>query len=160
MDKTTNFELNKWAETDRIMMDDFNSDNTKIDAALTELNATAEGHSTVLAEHTAAIPKLGNCQIYTTSYLGNGESGSANRNTLNFPHRPVVVMIFSNYMQFIGNPDCGQAIVTSSSNVHYLNFCSRSGTSFSWYIESNNATMQMNTSGVMYYVVAFLDAAQ
>ena len=32
--KTTNYQLNQWAKTDRIMMDDFNSDNAKLDAAL------------------------------------------------------------------------------------------------------------------------------
>ena len=34
MTKTTNYQLNQWAKSDRIMMDDFNSDNQKIDAAL------------------------------------------------------------------------------------------------------------------------------
>ena len=31
---TTNYQLNQWEKTDRIMMDDFNSDNEKIDTAL------------------------------------------------------------------------------------------------------------------------------
>ena len=34
MTKTTNYQLNQWAKSDRVMMDDFNADNTKIDAAL------------------------------------------------------------------------------------------------------------------------------
>ena len=34
MTKTTNYQLNQWAKSDRIMMDDFNADNQKIDAAL------------------------------------------------------------------------------------------------------------------------------
>ena len=34
MTKTTNYQLNQWAKSDRIMMDDFNADNAKIDAAL------------------------------------------------------------------------------------------------------------------------------
>ena len=36
MTKTTNYQLNQWAKSDRIMMDDFNADNAKIDAALGE----------------------------------------------------------------------------------------------------------------------------
>ena len=34
MTKTTNYQLNQWAKSDRVMMDDFNADNAKIDAAL------------------------------------------------------------------------------------------------------------------------------
>ena len=34
MTKTTNYQLPKWEKTDRLMMDDFNADNQKIDAAL------------------------------------------------------------------------------------------------------------------------------
>ena len=34
MNHTTNYQLNQWAKSDRLMMDDFNADNTKIDAAL------------------------------------------------------------------------------------------------------------------------------
>ena len=40
MTKTTNYQLNQWAKSDRIMMDDFNADNAKIDAAL-KANADA-----------------------------------------------------------------------------------------------------------------------
>ena len=34
MTKTTNYQLNQWAKSDRIRMDDFNADNQKLDAAL------------------------------------------------------------------------------------------------------------------------------
>ena len=34
MTKTTNYQLNQWEKSDRILMDDFNADNEKIDAAL------------------------------------------------------------------------------------------------------------------------------
>ena len=40
MTKTTNYQLNQWAKSDRLMMDDFNADNAKIDAAL-KANADA-----------------------------------------------------------------------------------------------------------------------
>ena len=48
---TTNYQLNQWEKTDRILMDDFNADNEKIDAALAARN----------------------CRFYTTSYTGDGE---------------------------------------------------------------------------------------
>lgn len=36
MTKTTNYQLNQWEKTDRIMMDDFNADNAKLETALTK----------------------------------------------------------------------------------------------------------------------------
>ena len=50
---TTNYQLNQWAKSDRIMMDDFNADNQKIDAAL---KAVADG----------------TMQFITGSYVGDG----------------------------------------------------------------------------------------
>ena len=49
MTKTTNYQLNQWAKPDRVMMDDFNADNAKLDAAL-KANADA------IAETAAAFP--------------------------------------------------------------------------------------------------------
>ena len=43
MTKTTNYQLNQWAKSDRIMMDDFNADNQKIDAALAAKSRVACG---------------------------------------------------------------------------------------------------------------------
>lgn len=37
MQKTTNFGLNQWEKTDRIMMEDFNADNAKTEEALTAI---------------------------------------------------------------------------------------------------------------------------
>ena len=36
MNHTENYQLNQWAKSDRVLMEDFNSDNRKIDAALKE----------------------------------------------------------------------------------------------------------------------------
>ena len=60
MEQTANYGLNLWEKADRIMMEDFNADNAKIDAALT---AQAEQ----LVPITEQIGKLGNCQLYTTT---------------------------------------------------------------------------------------------
>lgn len=34
MNKTTNYQLNQWEKTDRILMDDFNADNTRLESVL------------------------------------------------------------------------------------------------------------------------------
>ena len=67
MNKTANFQLNQWEKTDRVMMDDFNADNAKIEAAL--LNR--------------------NCQFYTATYKGDGNGSK----TWTFPSKPIMVLI-------------------------------------------------------------------
>ena len=47
MTKTTNYQLNQWAKSDRIRMEDFNADNAKVDAAL-------KGQAEALAAETVA----------------------------------------------------------------------------------------------------------
>ena len=70
MTKTTNYQLNQWAKSDRIMMDDFNADNQKIDAAL---KANAD-----------AMPR-----ILHGSYTGDG----ADTRTISLPFTPKAVLI-------------------------------------------------------------------
>ena len=43
MTKTTNYQLNQWTKSDRVMMEDFNADNQKIDAALAAKSRVACG---------------------------------------------------------------------------------------------------------------------
>ena len=38
MNKTANYQLNQWAKSDRVLMEDFNADNAKLDAALAALD--------------------------------------------------------------------------------------------------------------------------
>ena len=52
MTKTTNYQLNQWAKSDRIMMTDFNADNQKLDAAL---KAGADAVAAVEAKADQAI---------------------------------------------------------------------------------------------------------
>ncbi len=49
MKQTTQFGLNQWEQTDRIMMEDFNRDNAKVDAALADHTADARRHLCPLA---------------------------------------------------------------------------------------------------------------
>ena len=77
MTKTTNYQLNQWAKPDRVMMDDFNADNAKIDAAL-KANADA------IAAETAArlgVPEEKSVllQHLILSHHGEPEFGAAVR---------------------------------------------------------------------------------
>ena len=64
MNYTQNYQLPQWVETDRILMEDFNDAFDTIESAMSG---------------------FGNCQVYTTSYVGTNRFGSSDRNTLTFP---------------------------------------------------------------------------
>ena len=66
MKQTAQFGLNQWECTDRVLMEDFNNDNQKIDAALAKT-----------------------CQPYIISYTGDGNPTK----TLEFPGKPLFVII-------------------------------------------------------------------
>ena len=65
MTKTTNYQLNQWEKTDRIMMDDFNADNAKLDETLAVHAAALAGKvpMTVLYDETLTEPKI-NMEFY------------------------------------------------------------------------------------------------
>ena len=98
MQHTQNYQLSRWEKDDRIMMEDFNADNEKIDAALAA-KADAED-VTALGETVAALTAgLGSggrtARIAWGSYTGNGKYGSGNPNSLTFDFTPVLVVIGS-----------------------------------------------------------------
>ena len=68
--QTPNYKLSRWAGTDRILMEDFNADNEKIEAAL--------------AAHAARLAGVGNCKIEYGTYIGDGTYGQAHQQTLTF----------------------------------------------------------------------------
>ena len=96
MTKTTNYQLNQWAKSDRVMMDDFNADNAKIDAAL-KANADAIGEKATAAALAALAKNLGvvghNARVMWGSYTGTGTYGVSNPNSLEFGFCPVLVAI-------------------------------------------------------------------
>ena len=54
MKQTENYQLSQWEKADRIQMEDFNGDNSKVDAALAGLAATAAEHTAALSQHAGA----------------------------------------------------------------------------------------------------------
>ena len=86
MNKTANYNLNQWDKADRVLMEDFNADNAKIDAALgakaekTVVTALQGQVNTVQA----SVPKIA-CGTYT----GNG---TASR-TISLPFAPKAVLV-------------------------------------------------------------------
>ena len=68
-------------------MEDFNSDNAKLDAALGTLAQTVTGHTTALAQK-------GNCRIERTTYIGNGSTNGGTVR-ISFSAAPLLFIIRS-----------------------------------------------------------------
>jgi hypothetical protein len=144
MEHTSNYNLSQWAGEDRILREDFNADNAKIEAALAN---------------------AGNCKIAAGSYTGTGTSGSwAKSNSLTFAFVPKLVIIKDNstYQQvgvFIWN--CNATVHSSNSTYTAVFYMTGSGVpmvkyegnSMSWF-SNNNAVKQMNDNGKTYRWIA------
>ena len=133
LNQTQNYQLSQWESTDRILMSDFNSDNAKLDAALSTLAQTR------------------NCRVYTTTYTGTGTG----ENSFTFPSKPLAVMVMGGGIwlcviqgQAIGQSRNGR---TSSDYVDVA----WSGNSVTWAVESDTS-LQCNSKGTKYTLVALL----
>ena len=169
MDHTQNYQLSRWAKDDRIMMEDFNADNEKIDAAL-KANADAVSalevgkvDTATFADLQAAVSALAanlgvhghNCRIAYGSYVGSGTYGESTPNSLTFDFYPVLVTIGSDITAKSGrNPSVllrGRSKGSpEGSEKEMLLTWSDSG--ISWY-NSEHEDYQNNHSGRTYYYV-------
>lgn len=142
MNHTQKYRLSQWESADRILMEDFNSDNLKLETAL--------------AAQAAALTKLGNCQIWTTTYTGDGQYGDAHPTRISFPARPLFVAILTIRDPFmLLHPDSISATFFNSNEIRSANISwNPSKTSVS--LVSSAPTFQMNHGGEKYFVVALL----
>ena len=147
MHKTANYQLNQWVKSDRIQMEDFNSDNAKIDAAL-------KAHADILAHS-------GNCKVVFGTYTGDGTYGAANPRTLTFDGTPVLVVIQpkvfaqggSDRLLLIRGTDWGYA--KDEDHVNYRCNVVWEPKSVTWYGDSR-AYGGANGNGVVYCYAALL----
>ena len=152
MTKTTNYQLNQWAKSDRVMMDDFNADNTKIDAAL-KANADAA------AAASAAVALCGNCKIETSTYTGTGTCGSANPVTLTFPKKPTLVVVFGHNSLLLISDKCGSKGFGLGFNSYGTIWRGEdlavawTGSTLKYYCDYD--ATQANVNGKVYQVIAF-----
>ena len=152
MNKTANFQLTQWEKTDRILMEEFNSDNEKIDTALKSNADKAAALQTALAS-------CGNCKIVYGTYTGNGKSGSANPNKLTFDGKPVLVIVqaqsnttdFDFHLRLVRG--CGWA-VGDRGNYSYTNSVAWGENYVSWY--NDKAETQFNLQNSVYSYIALI----
>lgn len=150
MTKTSNYQLNQWDASDRVLREDFNSDNAKIDAALGD-------HEGRVAALESAAAHFGNCLFYTASYTGNGSTTTGQTHT--FPKKPMVVMITTPdsgafNLIFWQGQDRARPVGASSYDV----LLSWDGNKAAWKCEQN--TYGANVKDTVYQITALLDAEQ
>lgn len=142
MEHTATYGLTQWSKSDRIQMEDFNSDNLKLEQALTDL--------------TAQTAKSGNCKIVVGTYTGTGTYGSSGPCTLTFDGKPIVVFVGSDGFQFTASRGASRAIAAADSQNDRTQHLTWGETTLSWYSLSGNAAYQLNYSGAVYHYVALL----
>ena len=137
---TPTFGLNQWQADDPVLREDFNSDNQKLEHALT---------------------MLGNCRVAYGSYVGTGEKGPDAPCHLELGFKPMI--LFLNTTGGLGNHDlvCWFAPIerpyeSSQGNQYYVSW---GDTGVSWYMTTNNvsfdtADYQFNEEGYTYTYTA------
>ena len=156
---TPNYQLSQWERTDRVLMEDFNADNAKIDAALGTLAGQVSGKADASA--LAAVSQSRNCKAEITIYIGTGVSGENAPSSVNFSRIPMFI--------HVGGPEgsgfsavFGQtlAVCHVNSSMRYVQL-SWSGNRVSWYElnagYSPSPAYQMNAKDKKYYVFAVLN---
>ena len=150
-------------------MADFNADNAKIDAAIkaesdarTALAAQVAGKASQSALNTLAdkAAKCGNCQIYVTSYTGNGKYGLENARSMTFPKPPQMVLLsttnaypFAVLARGVTSSPPNNYTKTTTVNVIW------NGNSITWY-SGHDAPSGFNAENTLYYMLVLLAADQ
>ena len=160
---TTNYNLCQWQPTDQVQRTDFNADNAKIDAALAakadqtsldSLEQTVNQMSSTISSHAAQMAKLGNCEIYTTSYTGHDKCGSGNLSSLTFPAKPVLVLIVeADTLRWLWM--YRDIPISQSTLSNYQVGITWGSNSISWF--ANEILGQMEVRNKLYRVYALLD---
>ena len=149
MNKTANFQLTQWEKTDRIMMEDFNRDNEKIDTAL-------KSSADKVAALQTALASCGNCRITISNYKGTGTLGEAHPTSLTFAEPPLLVFILGPESGFMARGRAMNAF-QSSSNATPTTTWSADQKTVSWYTPYD-AKYQLNTKDAVYQVLCFYQA--
>ena len=136
MTKTEHYQLNQWDAADRVLREDFNSDNAKIDAAIESVR-------------TAAL------QLFVGSYTGTGTYGSSHKNTLTFSKAPLLLFIAGDRVMWtLQGSSIAQVAWSNSGETISVTW---SETGLSWY--ADNVYVQMNNSGTTYRYIALVSCA-
>ena len=135
----------RWAGTDRILVEEFNDNWDKIDAALQ-----------------TALAAAGNCSVETYTYTGTGTYGANTPTVIAFPKKPAAVLIFGyNFLALL--TDKASDIISLSwfangSDVFFQSLrAAWQGGTLTFY-DTDNANDQGNGNGRLYQVIALYNS--
>ena len=182
MEYTENYQLPRWVESDRILMEDFNQAMAAIDTGIKAAQDTADkgtaaaetaqdtadraegkadAANTTLAALTAGLGTGGsNCRIQWGSYQGSGTYGSGNPTVIACAFKPVAVFL---QYETTTNLSLGQYFHILLRDITLAPSGDMQGTglhitwsdnSVAFYSESNSA-LQFNSGNYTYRYVAF-----
>lgn len=116
-----------------------------------EATARAQADAAESSVREAALALKGNCQIYYTTYVGDG----AKSKTLTFPRKPLLVTIMGGFMIFHAIQGVSDTMCHNDSG-YSSEQCAAvwSGNSLTW----SGSHYLLNDSGATYYVVALMAA--
>ena len=143
---TTNYQLNQWEAGDQVLRTEFNQDNQKIDTALAGLAAKNTKLET-------AVLNKGNCQLWTTSYVGTGSGFT----TVIFPQKPRLVFVTGVDNRY--SITLVQGVTSAFTNFGRYAYnvqVTWSETGVTFYQPDGYQDYQCNQSGVTYLVVAVI----
>ena len=173
---TPNFRLSLWAPEDKVSHEEFNEDHSKIDAALkaeadarvslagqvsqkasqSALSSETSTRASAISSLTNQVNKKGNCQIYYSSYVGDGVNTRSR--TLTFPSRPLMVFVMGSNIILRAIQGASYAMCKTSGEGGAACPASWSGNSLTWTGSSVwSASEICNAKDVTHYVVAFMD---
>ena len=112
--QTPNYNLNQWSKDDRVLMEDFNADNAKIDAAIKAVEAKADtkADASALAGAANRITQLEQPRFYIGGYTGDGNSSR----TISLPWAPVLMILFTDFDDY----DTAAMFLTQSRNGYLI----------------------------------------
>ena len=153
---TSNYRLNQWERSDKVLMDDFNADNAKLDAAL---KAEADARTAATAALAAQVALKGNCRMETSRYTGDGTCGADHPTKFSFSGRPAFFIIHGSRSAALGDGLNSRITLITYSNEQNHSFGAYTlgftwtGNQFS--LVSEYAESQLNRANAAYHVVAF-----
>ena len=144
---TTNYQLSQWEHTDRVLMDDFNADNTKIDGAL----GSHEGRVAALEQQ---VPLLGNCRVKIYQYTGDGRYAQE-KTVIPFDEKPLFIIVAGDDgTHCLLTADSSTAVVCRPAGNNLINSqWSADRVAFS---NVSTSLLQMNAPNVHYSALMFL----
>ena len=142
MNRTTNYNLCQFEETDRVRRTDFNEDNAKIDGALGAL--------------AARLSTRGNCRVVTGQYTGTGTFGEGNAKVFAFDKPIALLGVATSYGIIFTAPGCDGAfcLCKGMSTLYSATWDGRKRVVFS---STVSASSQLNQLGMSYSYFALLE---